>query len=76
MKIRHYGLLGNRNKGLKLAKCKRLTRTPFVEQLKLSVEDLLLKLTGKDVRVCPHCGTGKMVRALSLGKSPPLAPVI
>lgn len=76
MKIRHYGLMGNRNKTKKLKLCKKLTQTPIVERLKLSVEELLLKLTGKDVRVCPHCGTGKMVRALSLGKSPPLAPVI
>jgi hypothetical protein len=76
MKIRHYGLMGNRNKMKKLAVCKRITNTPFGERLKLSVEELLLKLTGKDIRCCPHCGVGKWQRVLSLGKSPPLVPAI
>lgn len=35
MKIRHYGLLGNRNKTEKLGLCKQLTHTPIVERLKL-----------------------------------------
>ena len=76
MKIRHYGLLGNRNKTEKLGLCKRLTHTPAIECLKISVEELLLKLTGKDIRICSHCGTGNMIRALALGKSPPLVAVI
>ena len=76
MKIRHYGLLGNRNKTEKLGLCKQLTHTPIVERLKLSVEELFLKLTGKDIRACPHCGAGKMVRTLALGKPPPLATAI
>lgn len=72
MKIRHYGLLGNRNKTTKLGLCKLLTSTPIVERMRLSVEELLLKLTGKDIRACPHCGAGKMVRTLALGKPPPI----
>ncbi len=76
MKIRHYGLMGNRNKTEKLGLCKRLTHTPVIERLKLSVEELLLKLTGRDIRICPHCGAGNMIRALALGKSPPLAAAI
>jgi hypothetical protein len=73
MKIRHYGLMGNRNKTQKLGLCKRLTHTPVIERLKLSVEELLLMLTGKDIRICPHCGAGNMLRVLIPGKSPPLA---
>lgn len=71
VKIRHYGLIGNRNKTAKLSLCKRLTRTPLIQRLKLSTEELLLKLTGRDICLCPHCNVGKMRRALSLGMSPP-----
>ena len=71
MKIRHYGLLGNRNKTVKLALCKKLTHTPLVERLKLSTRELLLKLTGRDINMCPQCGLGKMRRTLNIAKSPP-----
>lgn len=52
MKIRHYGLMGNRNKTEKLGLCKRLTHTPLMERIKLSTEELLLKLTGRDICLC------------------------
>lgn len=72
MKIRHYGLLGNRNKTKKLAVCKALTCTPIIQRVKLSTQELIKKLTGKDIFLCPHCGIGKMVRSPALGNSPPL----
>lgn len=72
MKIRHYGLLGNRNKTVKLARCKKLTHTPLVERLKLSTEELLFKLTGRDITVCPQCGLGRMRKTLNIAKPPPL----
>lgn len=64
VKIRHYGILSNRNRVIKLNKCKELTGTVFkvISIPKLSSTELLFKLTGIDLNVCPCCTKGKMVR--------------
>ena len=64
VKIRHYGILSNRNRVTKLKKCKELTGTVFkvISIPKLSSTELLFKLTGIDLNVCPCCTKGKMVR--------------
>jgi hypothetical protein len=66
VKIRHYGILGNRNRNSKLRLCQRLTLSKIRESQKLSMIELLLKLTGLDLRVCPCCKQGKMVTKLIL----------
>ena len=43
MKIRHYGLLGNRNKTTKLKLCKQLTNTPILLKEKISTLQLIKK---------------------------------
>ncbi|MFT9497904.1 IS91 family transposase [Anaerosolibacter sp.] len=65
VKIRHYGILSNRNRKIKIAKCRvmmgvvlRKDDNPVV---KLSVAELLLKLTGVDITRCPCCEKGKML---------------
>ncbi len=65
MKIRHYGILGNRNKTTKLKLCKQLTNTPMRQnpKEKLTALQLLKKLTGKDFSICPCCGIGHFSRA-------------
>ena len=68
MKIRHYGLLGNRNKTKKLTLCKRLTNTPVVAKIKASALDLLSKMFGRNFSLCRHCGGPRHPRSLS----PPL----
>lgn len=76
VKIRHYGILSNRNRNSKLKVCQKLTGTIYrVKSEKLSIEELLLKLTGFDLRSCPCCNKGKMVRKLKLDPkicSPPI----
>lgn len=63
VKIRHYGILSNRNRKTKLKQCKKLTGMIYQKQKKkLSTEELLLKLTGVDIKICPCCGKGKMVQ--------------
>jgi len=57
MKIRHYGLLGNRSKTKKLTLCKRLTNTPIRSKEKLPAPQLIQKLIGHDITTCPVCGT-------------------
>ena len=60
MKIRHYGILGNRDKDKRLKFCKLLTGTRIIEKLVLSAEDLLLKICGHDPCLCPACGQGRI----------------
>lgn len=62
MKIRHYGILSNRNRKTKLQKCKKLTGADLKINKKLSTEELILKLTGKDINICPCCSMGRMTR--------------
>jgi hypothetical protein len=64
VKIRHYGILSNRNKGAKFKKCREylgLTINSVKPKVKLSWEELLFQLTGVNPRNCPVCKQGKMV---------------
>ncbi|RLB28537.1 MAG: IS91 family transposase [Deltaproteobacteria bacterium] len=65
VKIRHYGILSNRNRKCKLAVCKSLfglkCRDGNTEKHREPWVDLLTRITGTDPRVCPCCGKGKMV---------------
>jgi hypothetical protein len=62
MKIRHYGILGNRNKTKKLKLCKVLTNTPIIEKTVLSTTELIEKLIGKKAFLCPCCNSTKLNR--------------
>jgi hypothetical protein len=63
VKIRHYGLLSNRNRRSLLKICRSLLRVnpqhheSMVEQWK----QVLLRITGFDMDRCPCCGVGNMV---------------
>ena len=64
MKVRHYGLLSNRNSKTKLELCKALLGVCVQEDdsnEKETWEDLFLRLTGIDLRICPICGKGRLV---------------
>jgi hypothetical protein len=60
MKIRHYGILGNRNRNTRLLTCKRLTNTPIVARPVLSSAELIRKLFGVDILRCACCGSGNL----------------
>ena len=64
VKIRHYGLLSNRGKGIKLALCRELlgvlVNSEHEDSRKETWEDLLIRLTGINPRLCPVCGQGRM----------------
>lgn len=64
VKIRHYGILSNRSRATKLKKCKKLmgVAIKITPATKLSSIELLFRLTGIDLNVCPCCTKGKMVR--------------
>lgn len=69
MKIRHYGLLGNRNKNTKLKICKQLTNTPILLKEKTATPELLNTIIGRDITLCPNCMSNKFNRYS--GISPP-----
>jgi len=70
VKIRHYGLLANRNKKTKLALSRKLTCSPAYKPKFEGLEtiEILCILVGRDVTVCPVCGEGKLQLAYSLPK--------
>ena len=64
VRMRHYGLLSTRNRKTKLARCRTLLGQRLgpdaSERTKLGWEDLVLKVSGLDPRVCSTCGQGRM----------------
>ena len=63
MKIRHYGLLSNRNH-VKVKRCQVLLKclTRLAAKAKTNTREFLLKRLGIDIEQCPCCGSGKMIR--------------
>ena len=60
-KIRHYGLFASRDKGKRLALCRRLTNSSQPAPV-LPVTALLEKIFGKDFNLCPCCKVGHFAR--------------
>ena len=61
VRIRHFGFLANRNKTKNLAKIRRLHNLPEIKKrVEKSVQEMMLKLTGIDITLCPCCKKGKM----------------
>ncbi len=61
MRIRHYGLFANRHCREKLALCRRLLgqREPEARDDE-SVEEMMHRLTGRDINACPLCAWGRL----------------
>ena len=70
-RIRYYGLLANCRRAANLALCRSLLSSPAVELLPRTKDyrDFYHELSGKNLRVCPKCGTGQLIR---LGVSAPV----
>lgn len=77
VKIRHYGILSNRNLKTKLLKCKKLlgvfvTKT---DEKPVSWQEFFKKITGIDPMLCPYCKKGRLFLFEVLepisGRSPP-----
>jgi len=65
-RIRHYGLLGNRGRQAKLARCRQLLDAPLPLPPVLAPladpHDRYQALTGRSLHVCPACSAGTMRR--------------
>lgn len=64
VKIRHYGILANRNRKVKLALCRKLTKSPLYKPKfeGLNTVEVLSILFGKDVTLCPDCKKSHLTR--------------
>jgi hypothetical protein len=63
MKIRYYGFLANINKKKAVLLIRRLIGVAMEIGLitEETLREKLLRLTGKDIQLCPHCGYGQMI---------------
>ncbi len=69
-RIRHYGLYAPRNKATKLAACRKaLGSRTLPKQPKESTQELLFRILGRDVSVCPCCNTP--LRQYALARASP-----
>lgn len=66
VKIRYYGLLGNKNRRVMLNQCRRLLKVIAIRVCKENTSEtwqaFLLKVCGIDLMKCPFCEKGRMVR--------------
>lgn len=65
VRVRHYGFLANSVRRREIDRCRDLLGvsappSPADESLRQGWQELLLRLTGKDVTRCPSCKTGRM----------------
>ena len=78
VRIRHYGLLGNRGKRRALAQCRIALDQPSCEQPHVaeSVVAFCWRVAAIDLRTCRHCGVGHMylVQVLPAHHPPARAP--
>ncbi len=79
-RIRHYGLLANRSREVKLEHCRQLLQraapTPVSADEPADYRDRYQRLTGVSLWDCPHCGHGRMIcietlRPTTLARGPP-----
>jgi hypothetical protein len=74
VKLRHYGILGNRNKQLKFKRCLEIFRVKPKKDDSLSSVELFFKLTGIKIGMCKVCEKGNLIKKdklMPLRYSPP-----
>jgi hypothetical protein len=76
VRIRHFGLLANRTRTAKLARCRELLASaPSVPRAE-SVQALMLRLTGIDIARCPVCQQGRLRLTEILAPMPGFQPLV
>ena len=77
MRIRHYGFLSNSVRKRQITRCRQLLDVPqkvvdpCPEDSAPTWQELLLRLTGRDVNKCPQCKTGQMETSMEISPSLP-----
>lgn len=78
VRIRHYGFLANSVRQKRIALCRRFLHAPAPERssrLTESWQDLLLRVTGKDVTHCPQCNAGSLCTIRQILPTSPPPPI-
>ena len=77
VRIRHYGFLANRNRSANLNNIRQLMGlSELPEKQTASVEEIMQKLTGIDITVCPCCHKGRMQLYLEIPLARPPNPIV
>ena len=63
MKIRYYGFLANRNRRKSILLIRRLIgiAVELAPLIKETLQEKILRITGKDIYLCPECKQGRMI---------------
>jgi hypothetical protein len=74
-RLRHYGVLANRCRARKLARCRELLAQPAPPPRETETAPaMVLRLTGVDITRCPHCRTGTLRHTVRLLPQPASVP--
>ncbi len=67
-KIRYFGFLAHRNKDQKITLIRKLLGENKAEPEKISrtIQQIMLRLTGKDITLCPYCKKGHLREIIHL----------
>ncbi len=66
-RLRHYGLLANRHKILYLRQAKAALKQPEIKSITVeSIEEIMFRITGTDISLCPQCGANKFKKIITL----------
>ncbi len=70
MKIRYFGFLAHRNKKQAIPLLRKLInpKAKLPEKIKETVDQMMLRLTGIELTLCPQCKKGRMIKIRDLPK--------
>lgn len=70
VKIRYFGFMFHRDKQKNIELIRKLVDvvTVFTEKVEETVQQIMLRLTGVDITLCPHCGKGRMIPVVKIPK--------
>ncbi len=68
MKIRYYGFLSPRNKKQSIPLLRKLIdpAAKLPEKVEETIQEMMLRITGRNITLCSECGKGEMVRIKKL----------
>jgi hypothetical protein len=71
VKIRYFGFMFHRDKQKNIELIRRLVGavTVLTEKGKETIQQIMLRVTGIDISLCPHCGKGRMVPVVKIPRS-------
>jgi len=71
VKIRYFGFLFNRDRLKNIELIRKLTAAVaiFTEKVEETVQQIMLRITGVDITLCPHCGKGRMIPVVKIPRA-------